>query len=574
MARAALESRAARRATPTTPRTLISSRADRGMNTRRLFPCKSGGVRCTPVSSRSSRSFETIPSITSSSRNRSRTHRPSSFGRLRNVFRSASKVSRNSRTKYTDLTSASGISRCSPSGVSRSTVSVRPKFAGFRYPRTGVRSSSSTTTFLWVEVGARLFTGKRSFWVECCYVPGSYVILARFFVNLLVLKGLASEPLPIDRKRTDSQVRLRHSPGHRYQPDLRILTRSTGSPPPGDLPGRLFLRPRLPDSQFDSANDRGRLARRLLYPGIYRLPSQQVSRRGLGVCPEVLLGLGRAPGGLRLTWRGLLPAGHLSLHARGSGPIALGTGRIPQSHHIPRGVFHRPGRASRSHSEQLSGFRASCRDLHFPESYVHSVLIWDRLPSDHAHDARGVSNTRGGPGHRVLARGHYPAGDPHSTAHSSRHALSDLPLGRRPRRAEGRPLDGASVLRYERLSDQPVCGHHFFGLRSHAVRQCYLSLCGRSRDATGPGYGRHRGLYRLASGHVAPGSRRKIRGDEAHFRLFASHRLLRGHSGCCGADSPSRSHHPGVIPARRLRFRVNHTHREGASLLLTRAASL
>ncbi len=84
---------------PTTPRTFISARAERGMNMRRLLPWRSGGVSWTPVSSMSRRSLATMPSITSSSRKRRRTQRPSSLGRLRKVLRSGSKSSVNSRTK-------------------------------------------------------------------------------------------------------------------------------------------------------------------------------------------------------------------------------------------------------------------------------------------------------------------------------------------------------------------------------------------------------------------------------------------------------------------------------------------
>src|SRR5580658_2904321 len=80
--------RGVRRAAPTTPNTFISASAERGIKSRRVFPCRSGGVNCTALSSRSSKSFATIPSITSSSRKRSRTHSPSSFGRLKNTFRS------------------------------------------------------------------------------------------------------------------------------------------------------------------------------------------------------------------------------------------------------------------------------------------------------------------------------------------------------------------------------------------------------------------------------------------------------------------------------------------------------
>ena len=79
--------------------------------------------------------------------------------------------------------------------------------------------------------------------------------LQHVFVNLLVLKGLASERPPIDRQRTDPQIGLRYSPCHPYQPDLRILTRSTGGSPSRDLARRRFLRSRVSHSQSYSPHD-------------------------------------------------------------------------------------------------------------------------------------------------------------------------------------------------------------------------------------------------------------------------------------------------------------------------------
>src|ERR1700674_3091793 len=79
-----------RRATPTTPSTVISESASRGTKMRKAVLFKSGGVICTPESSSARRSLVTTPSSVSLSRNLSRTHRPSSLGRLRNALRSGS----------------------------------------------------------------------------------------------------------------------------------------------------------------------------------------------------------------------------------------------------------------------------------------------------------------------------------------------------------------------------------------------------------------------------------------------------------------------------------------------------
>src|SRR5262249_12704147 len=73
---------ALRRATPTTPSTVIVEREDRGTNIRRVGPLVSGGVICTPESSKAKRSLGTTPSKVSPSANASLTHRPSSCGRL------------------------------------------------------------------------------------------------------------------------------------------------------------------------------------------------------------------------------------------------------------------------------------------------------------------------------------------------------------------------------------------------------------------------------------------------------------------------------------------------------------
>src|SRR5271167_333283 len=113
---------------------------------------------------------------------------------------------------------------------------------------------------------------------NCCYVPGSYVIFMAIFVNLLLFNELAPEILPIDRKRTDPKVGLRYSFCYRYQPDLRILTRSTCSPPPRDITCRRRVYHSVPHPKLDSTNDWGKLAGRVFYPGIFRVPARQTPR--------------------------------------------------------------------------------------------------------------------------------------------------------------------------------------------------------------------------------------------------------------------------------------------------------
>src|ERR1700682_1973634 len=104
-----------------------------------------------------------------------------------------------------DLMSSSLIERCSPPDVNMSAVSFRPSPAGSKYPRTETRLSRRMTTFLWVEAEALFFTAVSPFG-SCCYVRRSYVIFMRVFVNLLLFKGLALEPTPIERQRKDPPI--------------------------------------------------------------------------------------------------------------------------------------------------------------------------------------------------------------------------------------------------------------------------------------------------------------------------------------------------------------------------------
>src|ERR1700730_17917124 len=106
------------------------------------------------------------------------------------------------------------------------------------------------------------------------------------FVNLLVFNGLASELPPIDRQRTDPEVGLRDSLCYRYQPDLRILTRSTGSPPPRDITCRRLVHSSFPDPQLDTPYDGRKLSWRLVHPCVLGLPARQAPPGSLGARPE------------------------------------------------------------------------------------------------------------------------------------------------------------------------------------------------------------------------------------------------------------------------------------------------
>src|SRR5712691_8796483 len=88
-----------RRAMPTNLSTVTSESAARGTKMRSVEELRSGEVICRPLTRSDSKSFGTTPSRVSPSLKRSFTHKPSSFGRLRNALRSGSKSSENSRTK-------------------------------------------------------------------------------------------------------------------------------------------------------------------------------------------------------------------------------------------------------------------------------------------------------------------------------------------------------------------------------------------------------------------------------------------------------------------------------------------
>src|SRR6267143_128220 len=244
-----------------------------------------------------------------------------------------------------------------------------------------VPSRSRTTTFLCVEDGVLLFTGRNPFRGGCCYAAQSYVILTRFFVNLLVLKGLESELPPIDRQTADPKVGLRNSPSHSYQPDLRILTRSTSSPPPRDLARRRFLRPCPSDTKFDPTDDGGRLSGGFVHPGLHRLPPRQTPGASLGVRSKGLLGPGCPARGTRPAWCGFLPAGDPYLHHLRGRPLALGARHFSERHYFPERLFHRAGSIGSGNPAILPHLCASCRSAYFPQSCVHTVFLRHHVPA-------------------------------------------------------------------------------------------------------------------------------------------------------------------------------------------------
>ncbi len=206
----------------------------------------------------------------------------------------------------------------------------------------------------------RFFTAKTTFLrANCCQVPAGYVIFRAIFVNLLVFNGLASELPPIDRKKTDFKVSFGHSLRYRYQPDLRILTRSTGSSPPRDVTSRRLVHPSFPHSQLDPPNDRRKLTRGLVYPGIFGLPARQAAPGSMGIRAEIVLGPGGGAGGGRDTWGRFFEAGDLHLHRFWRRESALGSGDLSEPDHFSGGFFHRTGCAGSRDSEQLPCFRTT-----------------------------------------------------------------------------------------------------------------------------------------------------------------------------------------------------------------------
>ena len=87
-----------------------------------------------------------------------------------------------------------GISSCSPSGVSRSMGSDWPKRDGIEIAAQAFCRPETTTTFLCVEAGARVFkvlamsSGLEN--LTICEISGMYVMLSAFACQLIVFIGV------------------------------------------------------------------------------------------------------------------------------------------------------------------------------------------------------------------------------------------------------------------------------------------------------------------------------------------------------------------------------------------------
>ncbi len=221
--------------------------------------------------------------------------------------------------------------------------------------------------------------------------PGVMLFLPLFFVKLLVLKGLASESPPIDRKGQDPKVCLGNSPSHRYQPDLRILTRSAGSSFARHFAGGRLLYPGVSHSQYDSPHDRRRRPGSFLYTRIYRVSAGKTAEGGLAIRAAGLLGSrghfgGNSGPGVRVFQA---DRRHLDGHGRQSPP--LGSGDLSESDYFSVCVLSGSGGAGRRNSEQFSSLRSSGFDVDPFQRRVHRVFVRRGLPAHPELGAAGIS---------------------------------------------------------------------------------------------------------------------------------------------------------------------------------------
>src|ERR1700732_2886305 len=106
------------------------------------------------------------------------------------------------------------------------------------YPWTVFRSEKTTTTFLCVEAGVRVFkerarpTGLFAKCFDVCYVN------RRFPVKSLFPLGLGHGAPPVDRKKADPEVGLDYLPGHYRKPDFGLRARPAHHFSSGNLAGR------------------------------------------------------------------------------------------------------------------------------------------------------------------------------------------------------------------------------------------------------------------------------------------------------------------------------------------------
>src|ERR1700678_3839590 len=150
------------------------------------------------------------------------------------------------------------------------------------------------------------------------------LFLREIFVKLLVFKGLASEPPPIDRKRQDSKICLDNSPTHHSQPNLRIPTRSTDSAAARHLAGGGFVHSGLPNSQYGAPLYRRRGAGSVIHSCIHRLSAWGVAGDPRDVREESVWGPGRGVGRFRAARGGVLTAVRECIHDFWAEPRPLG----------------------------------------------------------------------------------------------------------------------------------------------------------------------------------------------------------------------------------------------------------
>ena len=239
-----------------------------------------------------------------------------------------------------------------------------------------------------------------------------------------MLKGLAPEPPPIDRKRTPPKVGLGHSPCHRHQPDLRILTRSACSPPAGDIARRRLACPCFWDSQSDTAVVGGWGAGCGVYPRFHRLPEGQATRDGMVVRTEGILGYGGGSRGARRVGSGVRAPDYSLLHDFLARLGAVGSGGFSRADHHPGDILRRAGRDRGGHAQQLSGVRIAGGDADIFQSGADSVFAGSCVPAGDGNGAGSFSNPGGGDRVRDSAGRDRPVRDSDSGAGAAGHAIS------------------------------------------------------------------------------------------------------------------------------------------------------
>ncbi len=393
-------------------------------------------------------------------------------------------------------------------------------------------------------------------------------------VNLLVLKGLASEHKPIDHQGTAPQISLGGSPCNGYQPHLRIPTRSADSSPPRHVAGCRLVYSSLPDSRVDTANGGRRFARRLIYTRIHRLPAQRNAAEGMGVCAEGVLGRSAdARGGCAARLR-VLPAGDRTANDfwRTSWPMAVG--RLFESDHLPGGSVHRTGGRCRVDSEQLPCVRTARRDSDLFQPGIDHMLVRHRIPADFALGSGRVSVARRRAGGRDFDRRRDSALHANSRLGQARNETVAALFAFRSGRAQSGTSGGAGILRHGRLSDQHVRRHDFRRVVAHARRQHHVAVRGGPGDAAGTGQLRHRDVHGAFADHVASMGRGTVERNEAHVRVFAAHRFVHHDSGGGRTDFASPADHSGAVSARALHCRIDGADDARAFLLFAGAAGV